>query len=89
MFSRAEPEPPRSHGWKALTQLSVADFDSHLEASSVSGEKRGRQGQTMLIAIPGREGTATRDYESNGDPSYEGVHHRTGRKDLQSGPSNC
>jgi excisionase family DNA binding protein len=49
MFSRAEPEPPRSHGWKALTQLSVADFDSHLEASSVSGEKRGRQGQTMLM----------------------------------------
>jgi excisionase family DNA binding protein len=42
-------EPPRSHGWKALTQLSVADFDSHLEASSVSGEKRGRQGQTMLM----------------------------------------
>lgn len=82
MFSRAEPEPPRSHGWKALTQLSVADFDSHLEASSVSGEKRGRQGQTMLMQSQDGKAQQQKDYESNGDPSYEGVHHRTGRKDL-------
>jgi hypothetical protein len=26
--------------------------------------------------------------EGNGDQKYEGVHHRTGREDLQGGPEN-
>lgn len=78
---------PKSNGWgpiEALTQVFIRCVAKGLAARqrNLIPKRSGEQGRTGWSRFCQRVELALKTRKENGDPAYEGVHHRTGRKDL-------